>query len=208
VANAEYNARKTREYNDALSMLQVWQDDWLKWLLSKSSHDGGTKTPKTPAPVQHEKLMKALDSIPDPMERWVKLRNDIMIPQKKNYPVKNQEHFRVNFLNFYKDVNPFEGLTADPASSHMDTEEFFDAAFQNSPAVRRAYEEHVSASVQHARSVQHGGVLRLRGPIARRVHIQVRESSGSSRGCRGSSSFRLSRRAFGGVALRFTPLLP
>jgi hypothetical protein len=125
-------------------MLQVWQDDWLKWLLSKSSDDGGTKTP---ADGQHNRLIQALDSIPDPMERWVKLRNDIMIPQKKNHPVKNQEHFRDKFNDFYNKGNPFEGLTADPASSHMDTEEFFNAAFQNSPAVRRAYEDALTQGV-------------------------------------------------------------
>ena len=137
VANAERNASKTKEYNDALSKLNEWQRDWLKYLLSESSHYSG---PKAPALGQRNRLIIALNSIPDPMERWVTLHDNIMIPQKKDNLVNNQKKIRDDFSIFYKDGNPFKGLTADPASSHMDTEEFFNDAFQNSPAVRRAYE--------------------------------------------------------------------
>ena len=54
----------------------------------------------------------------------------------------------------------------------------------------------------------YAGIFSLSGPITARFHVQVGESSGSSRGSRGSRGSRLSMRALGGISLRFAPFLP
>jgi len=80
--------------------------------------------------------------------------------------------------------------------------------------------------LESERSKQPSGIFRLSGPIAVRIHVQVRESGGSPRGsCSSSGSrgscgcygacgpraprdSRLSRRALGGIALGFATFLP